>query len=176
MLRRHGCRGSHCMRVSRAVQILATKGAESDKNLFPQSCLQYDCSEDYGKSKAYGSEYRAATDPDDSQKWPKWLWEEDGKLDWNDKLLVSEFRVLELCAAWHHDMMHARSRKQALDMQCRLEVDEGSLYNAIGQVNKGCSVCQACNPDNRSVKGEAQLTPIPDQPMESVAVDVFLMQ
>ena len=36
-------------------------------------------------------------------------------------------------------------------------------------------VCQACNPDNRNVKGEAQWTPVPDQPMESVAMDVFSM-
>ena len=43
------------------------------------------------------------------------------------------------------------------------------------KVRKGCSVCQACNPDNQNVKGEAQSTPVPEQPMESMAIDVFSM-
>ena len=115
------------------------------------------------------------TDPDDGQKWPKGLTEEDGKLYRNGKLLVPDFRVLELFEAWHHHMMHPGVRKQALDMQRRFQIDQISLYNAIKKVRKGCSVCQACNPNNRNVKGEAQLTPVPDQPMESVAMDVFSM-
>ena len=53
-------------------------------------------------------------------------------------------------------MMHPGVRKQALDMQRRFKIDQISLYNAIKKVRKGCSVCQACNPDNRNVKGEAQ--------------------
>ena len=60
-------------------------------------------------------------------------------------------------------------------MQHRFDIDQFGLYNAIKKVSKGCSVCQACNPDNRNVTGEAQWTPVPDQPMESVAVDVFSM-
>ena len=115
------------------------------------------------------------TDPDDGQKWPKGLTEEDGKLYRNGKLLVPVSRVLELCEAWHHHMMHPGVKKQALDMQRRFEIDQIGLYTAIKKVRKGCSVCQACNPDNRNVKGEAQWTPVPDQPMESVAMDVFSM-
>ena len=46
------------------------------------------------------------TDPDDGQRWPKGLTEEDGKVYRNGKLLVPESRVLELCEAWHHHMMH----------------------------------------------------------------------
>ena len=72
-------------------------------------------------------------------------------------------------------MMHPGVRKQALDMRRRFKIDQLSLYNAIKKVRKGCLVCQACNPDNRNVKGEAQWTPVPDQPMESVAMDVFSM-
>ena len=60
-------------------------------------------------------------------------------------------------------------------MQRRFEIDHIVLYTAIKKVRKGCSVCQACNPDNRNVKGEPQWTPVPDQPMESVAMDVFSM-
>ena len=115
------------------------------------------------------------TDPDDGQKWPKGLTEEEGKLYRNGKLLVPKSRVLELCKAWHHHMMHQGVKKQALDMQRRFQIDEIGLYNAIKQVKKGCSVCQACNPDSRGHKGEAQWTPIPDQPGESVAMDVFSM-
>ena len=70
-------------------------------------------------------------------------------------------------------MMHPGGTKQALDMQSRFQVDEIGLYNAIKQIKRGCSVCQACNPDNRSHMGEAKLTPIPEQPTESVATDVF---
>ena len=83
--------------------------------------------------------------------------------------------MLELCEAWHHHMMHPGVKKQALDMQRRFEIDQIGLYTAMKKVRKGCSVCQACNPDNRNVKGEAQWTPVPDQPMESVAMDVFSM-
>ena len=42
-------------------------------------------------------------------------------------------------------------------------------------VKKGCLVCQAWNRDDRSVKGEAQWTPIPDQSTESMGMDVFSM-
>ena len=60
-------------------------------------------------------------------------------------------------------------------MQLGFEIDQMGLYNAFRKVRRGCSVCQACNPDNRTVTGEAQWTPVPDQPMESVAMDVFSM-
>ena len=42
MLRRHGCGCPLASRVSRAVRVLAPDGAESDKHLFPESCLQDD--------------------------------------------------------------------------------------------------------------------------------------
>ena len=162
-------------RMGRAVRVLAPEGAESDKHLFPESCLQDDWTDAYATSEAFEAEYRAVTDPDDGQKWPKGLTEEDGRLYRNGKVLVPESRVLELCEAWHHHIMHPGVRKQALDMQRRFLVDQISLYNAIKKVRKGCLVCQACNPDNQNVKGEAQWTPVPDQPMESVAMDVFSM-
>ena len=175
MLRHHGCGCPLGTRMGRVVRVLAPEGAESDKHLFPESCLQDDCTDDYAKSEAFEAEYRAVTDPDDGQKWPKGLTEEDGKLYRNGKLLVPESRVLELCEAWHHHMMHPGVKKQALDMQRRFEIDQIGLYTAIKKVRKRCSVCQACNPDNWNVKGEAQWTPVPDQPMESVAMDVFSM-
>ena len=162
-------------RMGRAVSVLATEGAESDKHLFPGSCLQDGWTDDYAKSEPFEGEYRAVTDPDDGHRWPKGLTEEDGKLYQNGKLLVPDSRVLELCEAWHHHMMHPGVRKQALDMQRWFQIDQIGLYNAIKTVRKGCSVCQACNPDSRNVTGEAQWTPVPDQPMESVAMDVFSM-
>ena len=162
-------------RMGRAVRVLAPEGAESDKHLFPESCVHDDWTDDYAKSEAFEAEYRAVTDPDDGQKWPKGLTEEDGKLYRNGKLLVPESRVLELCEAWHHHMMHPEVKKQALDMQRRFKINHISLYNAIKKVRKGCSVRQACNPDKRNVKGESQWTPVPDQPMQSVAMDVFSM-
>ena len=162
-------------RVSRAVRVLAPEGDESDKHLFPESCLQHDWNDDYAKSEAFESEYRTLTDPDDGQKWPKGLAEEDGKLYRNYRLLVPESWLLELCEAFHHHMMHRKVKKQALDMQRRFEIDEIGLYHAIKQVRKGYSVCRSCNPDNPNVPGEAQWTPIPDRPMESVAMDVFSM-
>ena len=69
--------------------------------------------------------------------------------------------------------MHPGVIKQALDMEHRFEIDEIGPYNAIKQVREGCSVCQACKPDNQNVKGEAQWTPIPDQPVESAGMDSF---
>ena len=60
-------------RMGRAVRVLAPEGAESDKHLFPESCLQDGWTDDYAKSEAFEAEYRAVTDPDDGQKWPKGL-------------------------------------------------------------------------------------------------------
>ena len=77
-------------RMGRAVRVLAPERAESDKHLFPESCLVNDWTDDYAKSGAFEAEYRAVTDPDDGQKWPKGLIEEDGKLYRNGKLLVPE--------------------------------------------------------------------------------------
>ena len=71
--------------MGRASRVLAPDGAESDKHLFPESCLQDDWTDDYAKSEAFAAEYRAVTDPDDAQKWPKGLTEEDGKLYRNGK-------------------------------------------------------------------------------------------
>ena len=162
-------------RVSRAFRVLAPDGAESDKHLFLESCLQDDWTDNYAKSEAFESEYRALFDPDNGQKWPKGLTEEDGKLYRDGRLLVPESRVLELCEAWQHHMKHPGVKKQALGMQRRFKIDEIGLYNAIKDVKKGCSVCQACNPDNLNAQVESEWTPNPDQPMESVAMDFFSM-
>ena len=161
--------------VDQAVHVLAPEGAESDMHLFLESCLQDNWNDDYTKSEAFQSEYRPVTDPDNGQKWPKGLTDEAGKLFRNGRLLVLESRVLELCETWHHHMVHPGVRKQAQDMQQRFEVNEIDFYRAIRQVKKGCSVCQACNPDNRNVTGEPNWTPVRDQPMESVAMDIFSM-
>ena len=83
--------------------------------------------------------------------------------------------MLELCEAWHHEMMHPGAKKQALDMERRFENDDIGLYNAIERVKNGSLVCQACNPDNRNVRGEARCTLIPDQRMESVVMDILSM-
>ena len=159
--------------MSRAVRVLALEGAQSDKHIFPELCSQDNWTDAYTKSEGFESEYWALTDPHDGQKWPKGLMEEDGKLYWHGKLVVPESRVLDLRELWNQHMMHQGVKKQGLEMQRRLEVDEIGLYNVMKRVKKGCSVCQACNPDNRNVKGEAQLTPIPDQPKESVAMNIF---
>ena len=162
-------------RVSRAVGVLTPEGAEAERHLSPELCLQDNWTDNYAKSEALEAGYRALTDPDDEQKWPKGLTEEDGKLYRNGRLLVPESRVLELCEAWQHHMMQPGVKKQAIDMQRRFEIGGIGLYNAIKQVKRGRSVCQACTPDNRNVRGEAPWSLIPDQPMESVAMDVFSM-
>ena len=77
-------------RMGRAVRVLAPERAESHKHLFPELCLQEDWTDDYAKSEAFEAEYRAVTDPDDGQKWPKGLTEEDVKLYRIGKLLVPE--------------------------------------------------------------------------------------
>ena len=43
-------------RMGRAVRVLALEGAWSDKHLFPESCLQDDCTDDYAKSEAFEAE------------------------------------------------------------------------------------------------------------------------
>ena len=86
-------------RVSRAVRVLASEGAESGKHIFPESCPKGDWTDDHDKSEAFESKDRALTDPDDGHKWPKGLTEEDGNLYRNARLLVAESWVIELCEA-----------------------------------------------------------------------------
>ena len=50
--------------MSRAIRVVAPDGAESDKQLFPESCLQVEWTDDYTRSEAFESEYWALTDPD----------------------------------------------------------------------------------------------------------------
>ena len=40
-------------RMGREVRVLAPDGAESNKHLFPESCLQDDLTDDYAKSEAF---------------------------------------------------------------------------------------------------------------------------
>ena len=131
-------------RVSRAVPVLAAEAAEFDKHLFPEWCLE-GWTDNYARSEAFESEYRALTYPDDGQKWPKGVTEEDSKLYQNGRLLVPESWPSELCEAWHHHMIHPGVKEQALDIQRRFKIDEIGLYNAIKQFKESCSVCQACN-------------------------------
>ena len=118
--------------------------------------LQDDWTDDYATFEAFESKYQAVTDPDNGQKWPKGLTEEDGKLSRNGKLLLPESRVLERSQAWYHHMMHSRVKKEALDMQRHLKIDKIGLKDVIKQVKNGCAVCQACNTDKRNARGEAQ--------------------
>ena len=67
-------------RVRRAVSALAPQGVESDEHLFPESCLRDDATDNYAKFEAFQAGYPAVTDPEEGQKWPRWLTEEDGKM------------------------------------------------------------------------------------------------
>ena len=55
-------------RVSRAVCALVPEHAESNKHLFPETCLQHDWTDDSAKSEALEFEYRPVSDPDDKHK------------------------------------------------------------------------------------------------------------
>ena len=46
-------------RMGRAVRVISPEEAESDKHLFPESCLRDDWTEHYATSEAFGAEYRA---------------------------------------------------------------------------------------------------------------------
>ena len=54
-------------RVSATVRVPAPKGPESDKHLFPESCVWDDCTNNYAKSMTFESKYRALTDTEDGQ-------------------------------------------------------------------------------------------------------------
>ena len=103
--------------------VTAPGGAEFDKHLFQESCLEDTWTDNHAKSEAFESEYRAVTDPDDGQKWAKGLFEEDHKVYQNSKWLVPESGMLELSEAQHRHMMHPAVTKQALDMQRRFKID-----------------------------------------------------
>ena len=50
--------------------------------------------------------------------------------------------MLELCEAWHNQMMHPGIKKQAC-MQHRFQYNEIGLYNCIKQVKKGFCISQS---------------------------------
>ena len=73
MSRPHGCRCPPWRKNEQSGPCTRPRGAELDKHLFPEACLQDSWIDNHAKSAALGSEYRTVTDPDDGQKWQKWL-------------------------------------------------------------------------------------------------------
>ena len=157
-------------RVSRAVRVLAPEGAESNKHLLPESLPQSDWTDQYAKSEAFESEYQSLTDPDDGQKCPNGLTEEEGKLYWNGWLLVPESQVLELYEALHHRLMHPWFKRPFTCSAGSRSMRSASTMPLSRTRRVVRSVRPAILKDRMSGR-----KPIPDQPMGSVAMDVFSM-
>ena len=139
-------------RVNRAVRVLGSEGAESNKQLLPETCLRDDRNNEYAKSELLSPIIGLSLTLMTGRSGQMGFTEQESKLYHNGKLLGPDSWVLELCEARHHHMMHPGVKKQALDMQRQFEVDEIGLCNAVKLLKKDCSVCQACIPDNRNVK------------------------
>ena len=82
-------------------------------------------------------------------------------------------RVIAAChAAWGHP-----GQKRTL-VQLRHQYAFGQGWNLTGFVHyvvQGCHVCQACQPPTWRAKGHMDSTPVIDQPMTSVCMDIFSM-
>ena len=76
---------------------------------------------------------------------------------------------------WHDQIfLHPGPHKRRLHLKWRLEFPPG-LCKTLKAVCGSCQVCQAVKAPNQSQAGNADWTPVPDVPMESVAMDKFAM-
>ena len=74
----------------------------------------------------------------------------------------------------HQRLLPPGLEKMCLDLKRRLEFPPG-LCKTLKSVCWSCQVWHAVKPPNRSQAGNADCIPVPDVPMESVAIDKFAM-
>ena len=90
-------------------------------------------------------------------------------------MLISEACMDQVAQEWHDQrLLHPGLEEMRLDLQRRLRFPPG-LRKTPKKVCASCQVCQAVKPPNQSQAGNAASTPVPDVPMESVAIDKFAM-
>ena len=76
---------------------------------------------------------------------------------------------------WHDQrLLHPGMEKMRLDLKRRFEFLPG-LCKTLKAVCRSCQVCQAVKPPNQSEAGNADWTPVPNVPIESMAIDKFAM-
>ena len=141
-----------------------------------ESCLSENWDSDYRKSQHFRDYYMIAmNEAGKSAEWPRGLRLEAGKLFVDHRLVVPESRMEQLAAQWHEiQLLHPGQDKMYRDMQSRFLMPP-TARKIISQACSLCPVCQACSWPNRSRQGEQEWAVVPDEPMQSVALDVFSM-
>ena len=76
---------------------------------------------------------------------------------------------------WHdQQLLHPGLEKMRLYLKRRFKSPPG-ICETLKSVCGSCQVCQAVKPPNQSQAGNVDWTPVPDVPMEGVAIDKFAM-
>ena len=139
-----------------------------------RSMLTEDWSDDYAASEHWSRYWNAVSAPSDDE-WPDGLTEDGNKLFLKDKLLFPENRMEELIDHWHNaQLMHPGRDKMQQDLGWRFKFPP-EYYALLDKYCSDCAVCQATKSPNHSTAGNLVYTAIPEDPMRSVAMDVFAM-
>ena len=139
-----------------------------------RSVLTEDWSDDYAASEHWSKYWNAVSAPSDHE-WPEGLTEDGDKLFLKDKLLVPENRVEKLIDHWHNaQLMHRGRDKIQQDLEWRFKFPPG-YYAILDRYCSDCAVCRATKSPNHSTAGNPVYRAIPEAPMRSVAMDVFVM-
>ena len=139
-----------------------------------RSVLTEDLSDDYAASEHWSRYWNAVSAPSDDE-WPEGLTEDGDKLFLKDKLLVPDNRMEELIDHWHNaQLMHPGRDKMQQDLEWCFQFPPG-YYAILDKYCNHCAVCWATKSPNHSTAGNPVYTPIPQGPMQSVAIDVFAM-
>ena len=93
----------------------------------------------------------------------------------HDNVLLPETHMDQVAPEWYdRQLLHLGLEKMHLDMKRRFQFPP-RLYKALKGVCGSCQVCQAVKPPNRCQPGNTDWTPVPEVPMESVAINKFAM-
>ena len=127
---------------------------------------EYDC------SLQWGDVWKATQVP--GGVWPEGIRIHQGRMISEGRICVPESRVQEVLREHHEFMGHAGVHKVVKEVYRRYALPVSvRVHEAVRAVQRGCAVCQACDPPNWSLKLPVSHTPVPGHVMTSVALDVF---
>ena len=129
---------------------------------------------DYAQSAFWGADWRATQDP--LGVWPEGVRLQGGHMLFEGRICVPENRSMEVIAEFHETLGHIGVNKSVKELNRRFYFpDSLRLWEATREVRRKCVTCQVCEPPNWSTSLPISPTPVPDQIMTSVSLDVFAL-
>ena len=137
-----------------------------------QHLLFDDWAGDYMASEWWGGMWCATQDP--GSQWPEDVKLAGNRLLFKGRTAVQEAQVINVFKTLHHFLNHIGANKLVKEIDRRYVMPNSvRLYQEAARICRECNVCQSCNYPNFRMKAPIHLTPIPDQIMSSMALDIL---